>query len=132
MIHWDKDHLRAIRLRLIQARELKGYSQGAAAQALGIARPTLSWIESGDQSLRVTDLLALCDLYGVKPSQILRPGLIVYANGPEELRAANARREECKVRCLTCGGKGLVTKTGRPTSSKRGFPCAVCKGKGEV
>jgi DNA-binding XRE family transcriptional regulator len=71
---YDRQHLMCIRLRLIAAREDAGMSQGEAARRVGIHRPTLSLLESGGQQLRVSEMLALCDLYEVDPRDLVRLG----------------------------------------------------------
>lgn len=70
----DRQRLIVIRLRLIYAREKAKLSQGEAAAMLGMHRPTLSYVESGVQRLRVDMLLALCELYRADPGWVLRPG----------------------------------------------------------
>lgn len=67
----DLKHMIVIRLRLIHGREAAGLSQGKAAELLGVHRPTLSYIEAGNQRLTVEMLLKLCDLYGLNVSAVL-------------------------------------------------------------
>jgi len=130
MIEWDGLHLEAIAKRLVIARERLDLSQGAVARALGISRPTISWLESGAQHLRVADLLRLCELYSVDPQVILRPGYdpwpVAVVCKPREVAAD----DELRFKCLSCEGKGHFTKEGKPTRAKGAMPCTICGGKG--
>ncbi len=48
---------------LVLARTRKGLTQGAAAEKIGVRRPTLSDWEQGKREPKATDLLDLADLY---------------------------------------------------------------------
>jgi transcriptional regulator with XRE-family HTH domain len=50
--------------RLREAREYVGLSQDEVARALGIARPAVSLIESGQRRVEALELKRLADLYG--------------------------------------------------------------------
>lgn len=54
--------------RIRDARELSGLSQGQAAKKLGLHRPTISEIEAGRRNVKVDELQAFADLYGVEIS----------------------------------------------------------------
>lgn len=53
------------RITLKEARLKAGLTQEQIKQTTGIARTTLRAWERGDRSLKVSDLLMLCNLYGV-------------------------------------------------------------------
>lgn len=60
----DTEALRAaIALRLKEAREYVGLSQDEVASALGISRPAVSLIESGNRKVDATELHLLARLY---------------------------------------------------------------------
>lgn len=61
----------AIGLRLRQAREQAGLSQGQAAKILGMHRPTISEMEAGRRSIASHELVAMCEIYDVDPNWIL-------------------------------------------------------------
>jgi transcriptional regulator with XRE-family HTH domain len=57
--------------KLREARERKGLSQAAVAQAVGVQKAAISKIEVG-QGLPSANILArLCELYGVEISEII-------------------------------------------------------------
>src|SRR5438552_2230577 len=51
--------------RLREAREMAGLTQTAAAEALGMRRPSVSEIESGRRRVTTDELYKIADLYGV-------------------------------------------------------------------
>ena len=51
--------------RLRWAREQAGLSQGQIAHLLGVHRPTISQIESGDRNVRIEEFDQFADAYGV-------------------------------------------------------------------
>jgi transcriptional regulator with XRE-family HTH domain len=57
--------------RLQQSRDAAGLSQAQAARLLGIHRPTLSNIESGDRKVTAGELKQFADLYKVSTSWLL-------------------------------------------------------------
>lgn len=60
--------------RLRAARERRGLSQHAAAQALGLPRTAVTNIESGNRAVSTLELTKLADLYGRPPTHFLREG----------------------------------------------------------
>lgn len=60
--------------RLREARNARGWTQGQAAEALGVARTTITAIEKGDRRVRSEELARLAQVYGRKLSSLLRPG----------------------------------------------------------
>jgi len=56
---------KSIAARLKWAREQAGLSQGQVAKHLGMHRPTISQIESGDRKVRVDELDRFAEIYGV-------------------------------------------------------------------
>ena len=57
--------------RLRWAREQAGLTQGQVAKLLGVHRPTISNIESGDRSLKAEEVTFFADAYEVSPEWIL-------------------------------------------------------------
>ncbi|MGH1432557.1 MAG: helix-turn-helix domain-containing protein [Neptuniibacter sp.] len=57
-----------IALRIREARELSGLSQGQAAKKLGMHRPTISEIEAGRRNVKADELKNFASLYGVEIS----------------------------------------------------------------
>ena len=55
---------RVVGQRLAQARELRGITQEAAAEHLGVSRPTLLTIETGERAARPAEMVQLATLYG--------------------------------------------------------------------
>ena len=56
---------KSIAARLKWAREQAGLSQGQVAKQLGVHRPTISQIESGDRKVRLDELDRFAEIYGV-------------------------------------------------------------------
>ncbi len=56
--------------RIRQARELAGLSQGQVAKMMNMHRPTISEIEAGRRNVKVDELSAFSNLYGVEVSWI--------------------------------------------------------------
>ncbi len=67
----EKKHRVKIGLRLKEARKLAGLSQAQAASVLGIHRPSVSEIESGNRRISAEELSELCETYDVAPDWIL-------------------------------------------------------------
>jgi Zn-dependent peptidase ImmA (M78 family)/DNA-binding XRE family transcriptional regulator len=69
--------------RLKQARETVGISQARVAVALGLSRPTISQIESGERKVNSIELAKLAHLYGRSMSEFLAadfdPGSVLRA-----------------------------------------------------
>lgn len=57
--------------RLRWAREQAGLSQGQAARALGLHRPTISQIESGERRVRADEIKHFAELYDVREAWLL-------------------------------------------------------------
>ena len=57
--------------RLKEARKLAGLSQAQAAHVLGIHRPSISEIESGNRRISAEELSELCEVYDVTPDWVL-------------------------------------------------------------
>ena len=62
---------KALGQRLRRAREERGLSQKEVAQALGLVRPAISHMESGDRHVRALEATALCRLYRISVSDLL-------------------------------------------------------------
>lgn len=60
--------------RLRQARNARGWTQAQAAEALGVARTTVTAMEKGERRVQPEELAELARLYGRKLSTLLRPG----------------------------------------------------------
>ena len=58
------------KITLKKARLNAGLTQEQIRQTTGIARTTLRAWERGDRSIKVSDLLMLCNLYGVSVYRI--------------------------------------------------------------
>lgn len=68
------DELRAIRARLIEARKRAGYTQQAAAEAIGLSRASsLSDLETGRSEIGLRHLINLCALYGIPAISLFSP-----------------------------------------------------------
>lgn len=67
----EQSHRVEIGLRLKEARKLAGLSQAQAAKVLGIHRPSVSEIESGNRRISAEELSELCETYDVAPDWIL-------------------------------------------------------------
>lgn len=65
---------RALGARLREARNARGWTQEQAAEALGVARTTMTAIEKGERRVQPEELIRLAKLYGRKLSALLRPG----------------------------------------------------------
>jgi Zn-dependent peptidase ImmA (M78 family)/transcriptional regulator with XRE-family HTH domain len=59
--------------RLADARRARRMTQQQAAEAIGLARTTITAIEKGDRRPRATELLTLARLYGQQVSDLVRP-----------------------------------------------------------
>ena len=58
--------------RLRAARDEAGLTQAAAAEQAGVARTTLVAIEQGQRKVRINELQALANLYGISANALLR------------------------------------------------------------
>jgi transcriptional regulator with XRE-family HTH domain len=76
-------------IRLRQAREDAGLSQGQAAKLLGIHRPTLSNIEMGERKVSAGELKQFADLYKVSTEWLL--GEVVDADSRVKMAARKLR-----------------------------------------
>ena len=63
----------AIGVRLTEARRARGMTQLQAAEALGVARTTITAMEKGDRRPRAIELLRLAEIYGRQVSDLTRP-----------------------------------------------------------
>jgi len=59
-------------LELKAAREKAGISQRDMAHRLGTNQTAVCFIENGTQSVRVTDLIAWCEILTLDPCEVLR------------------------------------------------------------
>jgi len=57
--------------RLRWAREQAGLSQGQVAKLLGVHRPTISTIESGERTVKAQEVTFFSETYGVESAWIL-------------------------------------------------------------
>lgn len=81
----DKDAQRAqIAERLRQCREYVGLSQEEVSSVLGISRPAVTNIESGQRKLEAIELATLARLYHCTV-EFLLTGREVSENGPQQL-----------------------------------------------
>lgn len=81
----DKDVARAqISERLRQSREYVGLSQEEVSSALGISRPAVTNIESGQRKVEATELVKLAQLYRSTVEYLLT-GKDSMAEAPEQL-----------------------------------------------
>jgi transcriptional regulator with XRE-family HTH domain len=64
MTTFDDTHA-ALASRMRQARERAELSQGEVARRLGMHRPSISWIESGERNVLAVELVIFARLYGV-------------------------------------------------------------------
>ncbi len=63
----------AVGIRLTEARRARGMTQQQAAEALGVARTTVTAMEKGDRRPRSAELLHLAELYGRQVADLTRP-----------------------------------------------------------
>ena len=61
----------AVGARLRRLREYLGFTQQQVADRLGLPRPSVTLIESGDRHLAADELVRLCALYRVSPEAVL-------------------------------------------------------------
>lgn len=61
----------AVGARLRRLREYLGFTQQQVADRLGLPRPSVTLIESGDRRLAADELVRLCALYRVSPEAVL-------------------------------------------------------------
>lgn len=73
--------------RLREARNARGWTQEQAAEALGVARTTMTAIEKGERKVKPDELVRLARFYGRKLSALLRQGAPV-EDFSAQLRAA--------------------------------------------
>ncbi|AVI82531.1 transcriptional regulator [Pseudomonas syringae pv. tomato] len=92
----DQDRLRLAE-RLRDAREYVGLSQDEVAHALGVSRPAVTNIESGNRKVEATELSKLAKLYR-KSMEYLMTGKDPAPSGPTQLaflaRAVNGLSQQ--------------------------------------
>lgn len=96
----------ALGMRLRSARENCGLTQQAAAEALGLPRPAISQIETGNRSVSTLELSQLAELYhrsvaeffGESPDAAADPIVALYRQAPGLKDDDNRRRQV--TRCL--------------------------------
>jgi transcriptional regulator with XRE-family HTH domain len=67
----SEESRQALGARLREAREYLGYSQEEAAKALGLSRPAITNIESGQRNVQALELGSLARLYGRTVSYLM-------------------------------------------------------------
>ena len=72
---------------LRHAREARGLTQGEAAESLGVARTTLSAIETGNRQVRPGELLHLSEMYGRTLNELIGEREII-SDFPSQFRAS--------------------------------------------
>lgn len=82
--------------RLRWARKQAGLSQGQVARLLGVHRPTISQIESGDRSLKADEIQKFAEMYDVKDSWIVSGDAKI--DKDEDAKLTLAARELKKLR----------------------------------
>lgn len=71
------ENLKPILARLVAARKAAELTQQEAAEAIGLTRASsLSDLETGRNEMKVSQLLALCELYRVSPARIMGSVLV--------------------------------------------------------
>lgn len=63
----------AVGVRLEEARRARGMTQQQAAEALGVARTTVTAMEKGDRRPRASELMRIAQLYGRQVGELTRP-----------------------------------------------------------
>ncbi len=76
--------------RLTEARKARGLTQEAAADYLGLSRPTLIAIEKGTRTIKPNEIVKLASFYGRTVHEIVRPGAVTTDLQPH-LRAVVGR-----------------------------------------
>lgn len=84
----DASPRKTIGKRLQEARKLAGLSQAQAAVILGVHRPSISEIESGNRRVSADELQILCETYEVDLNWIMGSGPETLAAGDERLQLA--------------------------------------------
>jgi transcriptional regulator with XRE-family HTH domain len=79
--------------RLRWAREQAGLSQGQVAKLLGVHRPTISTIESGERTVKAEEVSFFSETYGVEPDWILYGDVAI----PENESTRMVARELAKL-----------------------------------
>ena len=87
--------------RIRQYRETRGLSQEALAKLLGVSRPTLSLIETGDRKVCADEIKRLSDIFNISVDAFFdeakEPRIVVseardeYKKRPQEIRSEEAR-----------------------------------------
>lgn len=72
---------------LRHARKARGLTQGEAAESLGVARTTLSAIETGNRQVRPGELLHLSEMYGRNLNELIGKREII-SDFPSQFRAS--------------------------------------------
>ncbi|NRG16903.1 helix-turn-helix transcriptional regulator [Rhizobiales bacterium] len=85
----------SIGVRLKEARKLAGLSQGQVANMLGLHRPSVSEIESGNRRVSAEELHRLCDIYDVSLDWVV--GKASGSISPDDPRLELAARELSKL-----------------------------------
>lgn len=67
----DQELLRAVGRRVAQARQDRGYTQAALAEAIGIEAVSLSRLETSDRALSITTLGRIAEALGLGLGQLL-------------------------------------------------------------
>jgi len=82
--------------RLRWARDQAGLSQGQAARALGLHRPTISQIEAGERRLKADEIKMFADLYDVREAWLLNGESVL--PGEQDPRIELVARELSKLK----------------------------------
>ena len=64
---------RALGRRLQEARKARGLTQQAAAEALSVARTTVTALEKGDRRARAEEVMQLAEIYGRRVNELVGP-----------------------------------------------------------
>src|SRR3954447_25927843 len=79
--------------RLAAARRARGLTQQDAAEALGVARTTITAMEKGDRRPRASELVKLAQLYGRPVGDFVRADTASQPNFVVQFRAVRAAEE---------------------------------------
>lgn len=86
--------------RIQELRKSRGLTQQDVAHLLGVARTTITAVESGRRQLQPSEMLRLCDTWGLSVNELLRRREVISSFVPQ-LRAAFSARGSIDMDAVT-------------------------------
>ena len=107
--------------RLRAARDRRGLSQQAVADALGLPRTAITNMETGARAVSTLEMTKLADLYGQTPAYFLSPNeegtedllVVLHRVAPDIAKAPETEREVSRILDLYREGAGLRSLLGQ-------------------